>query len=271
MFELSGSSGAETFDFAAGTSANQISDALNLVSDSTGVAASYSGGELAISSTDYGSEAKLNIDVISEGAGGTFEENLSATRATGTDISASVNGAQADGEGNTLSINTSALNMSVSVDEGSSTNFSFSITGGGAQFQLGPDVTSNQQARLGIASVSTGQLGGASGRLYELGSGQAKSLTSDVNGAAEVIDDVINKVASTRGRLGAFQSTTLESNMASLTETKANLQEAESSIRDADFAAESANLTRAQVLVQSSTNVLSMANQNPRNVLSLLR
>jgi flagellin len=49
------------------------------------------------------------------------------------------------------------------------------------------------------------------------------------------------------------------------------LKEAESSIRDADFAQESANLTRAQILVQSGTNVLSLANQNPQNVLSLLR
>ncbi|MBN2291555.1 MAG: flagellin, partial [Pirellulales bacterium] len=47
--------------------------------------------------------------------------------------------------------------------------------------------------------------------------------------------------------------------------------EAESSIRDADFAAESANLTRAQILVQSGISVLSMANQNPQNVLALLR
>ena len=154
---------------------------------------------------------------------------------------------------------------------GSSTNFSFSITGGGAQFQLGPDVTSNQQARLGIGSVSTGQLGGAAGRLYELGSGQAKSLANDVNGAAEIIDQVIGKVTGIRGRLGAFQSTSLESNLVSLNDTKANLQEAESSIRDADFAEESAKLTRAQILVQSGTNVLSLANQNPQNVLALLR
>lgn len=124
---------------------------------------------------------------------------------------------------------------------------------------------------MGISSVSTGQLGGASGRLFELGDGQAKSLVNDVNGAARVIDEVIHKVTSLRGRLGAFQATSLESNMASLNDTVANLQEAESSIRDADFAAESAALTRAQILVQSGTNVLSIANQNPQNVLSLLR
>ena len=57
----------------------------------------------------------------------------------------------------------------------------------------------------------------------------------------------------------------------SLNDTLSNLSEAESSVRDADFAAESARLTRAQILVQSGTSVLSIANQNPQNVLSLLR
>jgi flagellin len=271
VFQLTGSGGAETFNFSSGTSKGQIADAISLVSDSTGVSASVAGGILNVTSTDYGTDALVDIDVISEGAGGTFGTTLSAARATGTNIVASVNGIEAEGVANTLSINTSTLDLSLTVDAGSSTNFSFNITGGGATFQLGADVTSTQQASIGIASVSTGQLGGATGRLYELGSGQAKSLSNDVSGAADVIDEVINKVTSVRGRLGAFQSTTLESNLVSLNETAANLQEAESSIRDADFAAESANLTRAQILVQSGTNVLALANQNPQNVLALLR
>jgi flagellin len=50
-----------------------------------------------------------------------------------------------------------------------------------------------------------------------------------------------------------------------------NLTDAESQIRDADFAAETAALTRAQILVQSGTVVLQIANQNPQNVLTLLR
>ena len=271
VFQLNGSGGAETFNFSVGTSASQIADALNLVSDSTGVSAGFAGGLLALTSTDYGSRSLVNIDVISEGAGGTFEGSLSELRATGNDVVATVNGVEASGAGNRLSINTSSLNLSLTVDDGSATNFSFSITGGGALFQLGPDITSTQQARFGIGAVSTGKLGGAAGRLYELGSGQAKSLTNDVEGAARVMDEVIAKVTSQRGRLGAFQATTLNSNLISLSESVANLQEAESSIRDADFAQESANLTRAQILVQSGTNVLALANQNPQNVLALLR
>ncbi|MFG0255778.1 MAG: flagellin, partial [Rhodopirellula sp. JB053] len=269
VFQLNGADGAETFNFGAGTSLAQIKAAVNLVSDSTGVVADDTGG-LSFRSNAYGSDALVNIEIISEGTDGAFETSLSATRQTGQDIQATINGVEASARGNTFSINTSTLDLNLTVDAGSSTDFTFSITGGGALFQLGPDVTTNQQARLGIGSVSTGQLGGVSGRLYELGSGQAKSLTNDVNGAAKIIDEVINKVTSLRGRLGAFQATSLESNLVSLNETLANLEEAESSIRDADFAQESANLTRAQILVQSGTNVLSLANQNPQNVLSLL-
>ncbi len=272
VFQLNGASGAETFNFGAGTSSTQIAAAVNLVSDSTGVdAAAGATTGLVLTSTAYGTDSLVNIDVINEGSSGTFGASLSAIRDTGSDVVAKVNGIDASGDANTLTINTSSLDLNITVDNGSSTNFSFSITGGGALFQLGPDVTSNQQARLGIGSVSTGQLSGAAGRLYELGSGQSKSLVNDVNGAAKVIDQVINKVTSLRGRLGAFQSTTLESNLVSLNDSRANLLEAESSIRDADFAKETANLTRAQILVQSGTNVLSLANQNPQNVLALLR
>jgi flagellin-like hook-associated protein FlgL len=71
--------------------------------------------------------------------------------------------------------------------------------------------------------------------------------------------------------LGAFQRTTLETNIAALNDTLAAITDAQSSIRDADFAAESAKLTRAQILVQSGTTVLQIANQNPQNVLALLR
>jgi flagellin len=107
--------------------------------------------------------------------------------------------------------------------------------------------------------------------LFELGTGNAKSLASDASGAARVVDQVIEKVAGIRGRLGAFQRTTLDSNSISLNDSLLNLNEAQSSIRDADFAKESANLTRAQILVQSGTSVLGIANQSSQSVLSLLR
>jgi flagellin len=250
---------------------NQIADAINLVSDATGVGASYSSGTLTLQSTAYGSDAFVNAEVISEGVGGIFENNLSATRDTGTDIEATVNGVAANGDGNTFSINTATLDLSISVTEGSSSAFNFTISGGGALFQLGPDVVSNQQARFGIPNVGAASLKGTSGRLYQLGSGEAAALDTNPTLAAEIVEQVIDKVTSLRGRLGAFQKTTLDTNIASLNDTLENITEAESLIRDADFAVETASLTRAQILVQAGTSVLAIANTSPQNVLSLLR
>jgi flagellin len=107
--------------------------------------------------------------------------------------------------------------------------------------------------------------------MYELKTGFTKDLDSDPTSAAAVVDQSITVVTSLRGRFGSFQRTTLETNIASLQDTVTNLAEAESSIRDADFAQETANLTKAQILVQSGTAVLQIANQNPQNVLALLQ
>ncbi len=271
VVQISGVRGSDVFTFEAGATITQIRDAINLVSDAIGVQASTSGGTLTISSLAYGSDAFVEVNVISEGSGGTFGSNLSATRDVGSNIVATVNGVTASGKGNTLSINTAALDLTLTVEDGSSTDFNFTITGGGALFQLGPDVVSNQQSRIGIQSVNTARLGGVNGRLYELASGGTKDLATDPSAAALVVEDAITQITSLRGRLGAFQRTTLETNIFSLNDTLEKLTEAESSIRDADFAVESARLTRAQILVQSGTAVLAIANSNPQNALALLR
>ena len=271
VLEITGTTGSEVFSFQAGSTLAQVISAINLVSDSTGVEASNVNGNLSLLSTQYGSKAYVDVNVIQEGTGGLFGDGLSANRETGTDIAAKVNGVKANGDGNTLSINTSTLDLTLTVDDGDDTDVTFTITGGGALFQLGPDVVSNQQARLGIQSVNTARLGGISGKLFQLRSGGSASLATDISTAAKIVDETITQVTSLRGRLGAFQRTTLETNIFTLNDTLANLTDAESAIRDADFAAESASLTRAQILVQSGTAVLSIANSNPQNVLSLLR
>ncbi len=271
VVRLSGREGSEVFTFQTGTTIDQMVSAVNLVSDATGVTATNNSGQLVFDSADYGSKSFVDVEVLSEGDLGNFETNLSATRDSGADIVARVNGVQASGDGNSLSVNTATLDLSMTVSDGSSTDVSFTIDGGGAVFQLGPNVVTNQQARIGLKNINTGSLGGVNGRLYELRSGNAKELASDAGGAAKIVDEVVTKVAQIRGRLGAFERTTLESNMVSLNDYLANLTEAESTIRDADFAKESAALTRAQVLVQSGTSVLSIANQNPQNVLALIR
>jgi flagellin len=271
VVKIAGSKGSEVFTFELGATVTQIVDAVNLVSDATGVEATDNAGTLELDSVDYGSAAFVDVEVIEEGALGTFEAGLSATRVEGTDIAATVNGVTANGAGNALSVNTATLDLSLTVEDGSSTTVEFSIDGGGALFQLGPQIVSNQQARIGVRSVNTGVLGGVDGRLYQLRSGNDADLSTDARTGTLIVDAAINKITGLRGRLGAFQRTTLETNIASLSDTVTNLSEAESSIRDADFAAETARLTRAQILVQSGTAVLQIANQNPQNVLALLR
>ena len=185
------------------------------------------------------------------------------------DIAGTVNGVTATGSGNTLSVDTSALSMDMTLDAGTAqgTNLGFNITGGGAVFQIGPTVSTTQQARLGIQSFSTGDLVGVDGRLSDLGSGGTADLATSPTKAAQIVNEVANQVTSLRGRLGAFQQSTLDSNINSLNDAVQNLTSAKSSIQDADFAAASAALTRAQVLVQSGTAVLSIANHIPDNVL----
>jgi flagellin len=271
VVRIGGDKGSEVFNFRAGATITQIVNAINLVSDGTGVQATNNAGTLNLNSTSYGSAGFADVEVLSEGSGGTFGSSLSNTRATGTDVTATVNGATASGRGNTLSVHTSTLDLALTVANGSTTAVNFNISGGGAVFQLGPNVVTNQQARIGVGSVSTGTLGGTDGRLYELRSGYGKDLSTDPNGATLIVDEAINKVTGLRGRLGAFQRTTIDTNIANLKDSVTNLVQAESQIRDADFASETAALTRAQVLVQSGTQVLSIANQQPQNVLALLR
>ena len=276
VFELSGATGSEVFSVLAGTGISELVSQINLVSDATGVSAVASGQTLQIKSTAYGSAAFVDLKVISEGnltvPSGTFTTAVGAgSRATGTDVVAKINGIDANGSGNRASINTGSLDLKVDLAAGFFGNIAFTVTGGGALFQLGPDVVSNQQARIGITSVNTARLGGASGLLYQLAAGGVADLSNDLTTAASIVEEAIDQVTTLRGRLGAFQRTLLETNKNALSDTLVNLTDAESQIRDADFAEETAALTRAQVLVQSGTTVLAIANQSPQNVLALLR
>ncbi len=231
---------------------------------------------LTFSSASYGSDAFVDVQAVGESNFAvTDSDGNTVTRDSGTDIVARINGMSSVGTGLDAELNSSSIQISLSINENAQAGdeFSFSITGGGATFQLGPEIVSNQQARLGIQSVSSTSLGGDDGHgfLYQLRSGEAADLSADPSGAATIVNDCIDQVNNLRGRLGAFQATTLDVNIATLSDTVEALTEAESSIRDADFAKESANLTRAQILSQSTTTVLGIAKQQPNNVLSLLR
>jgi flagellin len=264
--KLTGNDGSHVFTFAQDASGADVQDAINALTDSTGITALDTSGSLALTSTGYGSKASVQATVIS----GTL--TLDKTYAKGADVIATVNGITAQGNGNTLSVNTGTLSMSATMVADATGASSFTITGGGATFQLGSTINTNNQARMGIQSVDTGSLGGVDGLLYQLASDGNTSLTSgDLTTASKIVTEALDQVTSLSGRLGAFESATLKTNSSTLTDTVTALTSAQSNIQDADFATETANLTRAQILVQSGTAVLKIANKNPENVLTLLQ
>ena len=96
------------------------------------------------------------------------------------------------------------------------------------------------------------------------------STASAASDAIAAVDTALAAVNSTRASLGAFQNR-FESVVASVQTTSENLSASRSRVVDADFAQETANLTKAQILQQSGIAMLSQANSVPQNVLALLQ
>lgn len=270
--EVAGNDGTEQISFASGTAASAIAAGVNQLTTATGVEASLSGGTLKFNSVGYGASEFVTIRAVS----GNFTP--SGTTDHGVDATVMINGSVADVEGTTASLRTSNLDVQLDLDsnfatmQSGSNTTQFDIDGGGAKFQIGSKVQRNGQINIGIQSVSTSRLGDqTNGFLSQLSSGQPISLVSgNTLQAQKIVDKAISQVAFLRGRLGALQKNVLETNVSSLGVALENVTASESAIRDADFAKETANLTRAQILTQANTSVLSQANASPQNVLSLL-
>jgi len=96
------------------------------------------------------------------------------------------------------------------------------------------------------------------------------SSVEGANLALATVDAALANVNNQRAKFGAIQSR-FGSTIANLSTNSENLSAARSRIRDADFAAETAELTRAQILQQAGTAMLAQANAMPQNVLSLLK
>jgi flagellin len=275
--KVAGNFGSEMFSFAGSTKVSGMVYAINQVKELTGVSATQSGvgagKALYFNSIDYGSQAYVSVSKIS---GGAFTTDKSSSY--GTDASVTINGTAAITDGLNASVRTSSLSVDVTLSSafgggtGGKVSKSFSITGGGATFSLAPEISLAGQESLGIASVTTADLGDGANKLSSLGSGQANELSSKNFATAQrIIRSAVSQVSNMRGRLGSFQKETLQSTMNSLKVAYENTQAAQSAISDADFATETSNMTRAQILIQSSTSVLKMSNQAPQNVLSLLQ
>lgn len=115
---------------------------------------------------------------------------------------------------------------------------------------------------------------GAAGESFSTGvllGGAVGDVTNSANAATALgaIDTAIEKVGTARAELGATQNR-FQSTIRNLSNISENVTSARSQIRDTDFATETANLTRNQILQQASLTVLSQANQRPQAALSLL-
>ena len=143
----------------------------------------------------------------------------------------------------------------------------------GAQiFQVGANTTAENQITVTTSNMTTQANLTAVAGTDTTGAGRAV-ITGDsaaVMGVIGLIDTAINKVSSERSVLGASQSR-FESAISYLQISTENQAAARSRIMDADFAIETSNLSRSQILSQAGSAMLAQANQLPQSVLSLIR
>jgi flagellin len=226
--------------------ASQIADAINAQSSNTGVTAALSGTDLRLSSVD-GRDI-----IIGETSSGT---SLAGGITAGAGGATTVNGVEyRDG---TIGTAANATSTSVDADAVNGGTLTFSatsnilITTDGTDYGLNAaDVTIALDTTT-ISAVDVLTVNGA-------------------NDAIQRVDAALTNVSSLRSTFGAIQNR-FESTIANLQAVSENLSAARSRIQDADFAAETAALTRAQILQQAGVAILAQANAAPQTVLALLR
>ncbi|KTC75238.1 flagellin [Legionella birminghamensis] len=204
-------------DVATALSNTALRDAINGVSNQTGVIASLNGGDLTLTAADG-----RNIDITESGTG--FTAGTDGLTVTGGAFDGTLRG--------TLTVSATS-----------------SIAIGGTVATLGLNAAIAKDS-LGVDSIDVGTAAGAQSAILRL-------------------DSALSSVNSNRAAMGALQNR-FESTIANLANVAENLSGARSRIQDADFAAETANLTRAQILQQAGTAMLAQANSLPQSVLSLL-
>jgi len=280
---------SETVAIAADSSARQIAALVNAVADKTGVQ-----GTARTTATLFG----LSRDgVVSMNLNG---QAISSTITT-SDLSELANAinSQTGKTGVVATLDITKTRISLLEANGNNiaiANF-FNSNGGtlraagasGDTAELTSGTTDSTVIGGTVEYKSTGgyfsmqsSLGASAGGLF---SGSARSLiasenqtvaTVDISSVAgatraiDIMDGALARVNSMRADLGAIQNR-FDSTVANLTTSAENITAARSRIRDADFAAETANLTRAQILQQAGTAMLAQANALPNQVLTLLR
>jgi flagellin len=225
--------------------AQQITDAINGQSTTTGVTAELTGGNLRLSAADG---RDINI-------GQTVAGGVTGGITAGAGGSSTVEGVvYRDGTIGTVANATEYATDATAVNGGTVTltaTDNINITGDGA-------ILGFSAAGLTIAKDTT-----------TLTSADVLTVTA-ANDAISRVDAALTTVSTLRSTFGAIQNR-FESTIANLSAVSENLEASRSRILDADFAAETASLTRAQILQQAGIAILAQANSAPQSVLALLQ
>lgn len=134
-------------------------------------------------------------------------------------------------------------------------------------FQIGADTDATDRITVALRDMTAGD--GMKAALDTASTGSISTVEASLD-TISALDAAIDEVTSARSNLGSVQNR-FESVVANLATSQENITSARGRITDADFAVESANLSRAQVLSQAGNTMLAQANQQPQQVLSLLR
>lgn len=222
------------------------------------------------------------------------EVTTNSVRKDGVNGQVKVNGIDTSANNLNFTFDTGDVRGTVKLQESFNTtgnSSSFTITSRGAFFQIGQKAQLSYQTGIALRDISTNSLGEGLylnssfdtslaesttnqrrviGTLADITSGAKFDLSKDATTAVDIIENAITEISVLRGQVGAFITNTLESNINSLGVAFENLTAAESRIRDVDFAAETAEFTRAQILVQAGTSIAAQANVATQAALQLL-
>lgn len=288
-FEITGPSGVQQLTFADGTNKLDMEASISTFAEELGIEVNLSSNnELIIQTKEYGSDQFVNVKVVEangqDSNGNSFIKSWNGDSwefeadnehsDNGQDAQMLINGQVASVQGIEGRVVANGFDVEVRLDESSNIvgSSNFKIVSGGAFFDISTGPSRSGLSSLGIRSMSTGSIGGFDGVLSALRTGgEAAIVDGDVLKAQRIINESVNEVSKIQGRLGSFMRYTLESARNTLGTTLEQVAAADSNIRDADLAWETATLARTQMLSQSAMQALSIANSHPMQVLSLLR
>lgn len=243
---------------------------INAATSQTGVVASASTGNgIVIRSNETGADQFVTIDMISGGgAGGWADTHVE----NGADAVVTINGQSAAADGNKITFNANGVSGSftlTSTGDVDAATMTLAVSGGGATFQLGTD--SSTRATLGLTAMFSHTMGKTgTGFVNEITSGGSHQLSATSTNALAIVREAITDVAEARGRVGGFQKYQVQTSINSLQATQQGVGDARSVINDVDYAAETAELNRQNVLMAASMELLGIANQQAGQVLNLL-